>query len=193
MEHGLMVRSARLSPCGTYRYILRREWHPIIRCLGDDRVLVFLLLNPTTADHKEDDPTTRRCVEFARRDGYNAIHIVNLFAFRCPSPSELCMADDPIGPENDACIRAACAAGSRFVAGWGSNHWARGRLGRVGSILADLSFCCLGINGDGSPKHPLYVPGNTQFEPYSFPQPGEQPGPLNAQKHKSAKEGRGVS
>jgi hypothetical protein len=132
-------------------------------------MLTFLLLNPSTADHKVDDMTIRRCMRFAERDGFNAIQVVNLFAYRCTRQQDLAKVDDPVGPENDGYITAACRESTRMVVAWGSTFSARNRVEFVERLLAGVPLWCLGINHDGSPKHPLYVPGNTRFVPYVFP------------------------
>src|SRR5689334_20041621 len=74
-----IVKSAVLSPCGLYRYRLTRRW-------GDGPALLFVMLNPSTADATEDDPTIRRCTGFAKREGMPAIEVVNLFAWRATDP-----------------------------------------------------------------------------------------------------------
>jgi hypothetical protein len=167
------ARSARISPCGKYRYLLRREWSPLKADLLGRRVLTFVLLNPSTADHQIDDPTVRRCMRFAERDEFNALQVVNLFAYRCTFPHELALVEDPIGPENDMYITDACREATRIVVGWGSAHSARNRIEFIERLperlAAGMSFWCLGTNADGSPKHPLYVPGNTGFIPYVCP------------------------
>ncbi len=63
---------AEISPCGRYRYRLGRAWGPA------PRTMMFVMLNPSTADAYEDDPTIRRCVSFAKREGCTGIDVVNL-------------------------------------------------------------------------------------------------------------------
>ena len=91
-----MERSANFSRCRRYRYALWRRWAP-----GDDYGLL-VGLNPSTADHRRDDPTIRRCIGFARDWGYSGLCVANLFAFRATYPRDLFAADDPVGPRNDA-------------------------------------------------------------------------------------------
>ena len=96
-------RRAVFSRCKTYRYSLERLWEtetPVKR-------VVFIGLNPSTADHRVDDPTIRRCMGFAERWGYNALRVVNLFAYRTPYPEELKKAQDPVGPYNAKHLGAA--------------------------------------------------------------------------------------
>jgi len=56
--------SAVLSDCGKYRYLLERD----ISMLNRGTVL-FVMLNPSTADAENDDPTIRKCKGFADRLG----------------------------------------------------------------------------------------------------------------------------
>lgn len=72
-----MKNGAELSPCGTYRYTLTRQFRP-----NAPAPMVFVMLNPSTADASQDDPTIRRCLGFADREGYGAILVVNLYALR---------------------------------------------------------------------------------------------------------------
>ena len=97
-NEAVIRKSAILSDCGAYRYELRRTW--------DDRlpVLLWIGLNPSTADHIQDDPTNRRIAGFSRRWGYGGYVLANLFAYRSPDPKALKQARDPIGPENDTLL-----------------------------------------------------------------------------------------
>lgn len=147
-----------LSPCGSYRYFLWRrwsKWHPTLE--GD---MSFIMLNPSTADALKDDPTIRRCIGFAKRERCGGIQVVNLFAYRSPTPKDLLETGDPVGPENDNYIARQVYPGRPVILAWGSpNPKHRGRISEVYSIIKDKGWrvYCLGINSDGSPKHPLYL------------------------------------
>lgn len=93
-----MEKTAIISDCGRYRYQLGRTW-------SDGPIARFIMLNPSTADATEDDPTIRRCISFAKREGAGAISVVNLFAFRATKPADMMKATDPIGPENNDHLR----------------------------------------------------------------------------------------
>lgn len=156
------VRDAVISSCGLYRYRLTRDWD------GDKPRLGFIMLNPSTADHREDDPTIRRCMGFARRDGFGGIEVVNLFAFRATKPQVMRAAADPVGPENDDYIRALLGRGHPVIAAWGANGDYRGRDQAVLRLAretnrADLRH--LGLTAKGQPMHPLYRPGDQPFDP----------------------------
>ncbi len=162
----LIQRHATISPCGKYRYLLTREWADPLLMPTRACSLAFIMLNPSTADGMVDDPTIRRCMNFARREGYYGIAVVNLFAYRATDPKTVCFAKDPVGPNNDDYIKRCLSYGD-VIAAWGSEVFARSRAREVQKMLAGVAIKCLGMNKDGSPKHPLYVPKNTLFTPWS--------------------------
>ena len=165
----MTLRGASFSPCGLYRYSLTRSWEPTMFA-GPLRI-AWVMLNPSTADAARDDPTIRRVLDFSRREGANAVEIVNLFAFRATDPRWLCKATDPVGRDNNAAIRFAAAAAHRVVCAWGH----RGSLARrdvdVATMLDGVALECLGVNDDGSPRHPLYLRADTPLVPFRRPEP----------------------
>ena len=154
-----------ISPDGRYRYCLRR-WDsmasPSLR-----RRVVFVMLNPSTADALEDDPTIRRCVGFAQRWGSNQVDVVNLFAWRATKPMDLARAPDPVGPDNNWWISEVCAGQDcSIVAAWGS-HGAR-FLWRIPTVL-DLvgrEMQCLSVTKENQPGHPLMLPYASELKPW---------------------------
>lgn len=157
-----MNTPAIFSPCRRYRYALRREWNPLF---GHDYVL-FIGLNPSTADETQDDPTIRRCVDFAKRWGHSAYVMANLFAWRDTKPQNMKKAQEPVGTENDAHLLQLAAKASRIVAAWGKHGEYLDRQTDVLTLLAGFRLQCLTRNADGSPRHPLYVRANTDPVPY---------------------------
>lgn len=156
---------ADMSDCGTYRYTLGRRW-------ARGPVLTFLMLNPSTADSSTDDPTLRRCVSFATREGCGAIVVVNLFAYRATKPAELYAATDPIGPDNDtaliAAFRVAREHDQKVVAAWGAHPAATARTTAVLALPGmGTGLHALGTTSAGHPRHPLYVRGDTPLAPWS--------------------------
>jgi len=163
-----------LSPCGLYRYLLTRTWNP------DRGAVAFVMLNPSTADHRADDPTIRRCVAFADAWGYGRLVVVNLFALRATDPSELRRSADPIGPDNDYHIAGQCA-GRTVVAAWGgvASKWPHPKWAERARAVRKLigSTACvehLGLTADGCPKHPLArgkhrVPDGVKPQPFPPP------------------------
>jgi hypothetical protein len=146
---------------GWYRYSLWRAWsahHPRI---------VFILLNPSTADEQRNDPTIRRCIGFARAWKFGSMEVVNLFAHRATDARELLKIDDPVGEENNCYLIQAVERCSTVVVGWGIRGTLLGRDSQVLSLLAGRKDkFCLGITKDGQPRHPLYVKGDTILVPF---------------------------
>jgi len=162
--------SAVLSPCGRYRYRLDRS----VDLLGRGTV-GFCLHNPSTADADVDDPTTIRCIGFARAFGAARLVIVNPWAGRATRPRDLWAMADPVGPDNaryvaEAAAEIAVSCGF-MVAGWGAVTPPARLQDEVGDRLAFVamilraSACpvlALGVTRNGSPRHPLYVSRDTR-------------------------------
>jgi hypothetical protein len=144
--------SAVFDASGRYRYQLWRRWDPARPAVA------FVLLNPSAADARRDDPTIHRCVGFAQRLGFGSLCVVNLFAWRAAKPKDLFAAPDPVGPENDRHLADAARRASAVLVGWG-NHGSRG--GRDARALAILGrsrrLLCLGLTRARAPRHPLYL------------------------------------
>jgi hypothetical protein len=141
-------RSAVFSPCRVYRYSLWRRWSA-----GD--YAMFIGLNPSTADETNDDPTVRRCINFARSWGYGALCMTNIFAFRATDPADMKMVGDPVGPGNDDALNRLASGAGVVVAAWGVHGTHHGRHSAVRAMLPTLHF--LRLTKDGHPGHPLYL------------------------------------
>ena len=151
------ARGAIISDCGTYRYRLWRRWDAGPAC-------VFIMLNPSTADATNDDPTIRRCIGFAKREGCGSLEVVNLFAFRATSPADLKKAEDPVGPENDSYLQQAMFyAKGTVIAAWGAHGSYLNRDKDVRQLL-DEPLKCLGMTKTNAPKHPLYIKADQPLE-----------------------------
>lgn len=161
--------SARFSPCRKYRYELRRTWKPRAR------VMVFVGLNPSTADERTEDPTIRRILGFADDWGFGTLVMLNVFAFRSTDPKLLhdraARGREVVGPENDETIRRTFEVHrkDKLVIGWGAN----GRLLERGRDVASMALAlhrrpeCFGLTANGQPKHPLYLAASTKPLRYS--------------------------
>lgn len=151
---------------GNYRYHL---WRKVLNSSGIGSVL-FIMLNPSTADDVSNDPTIRRCLSFAARWGFETLEVCNLFALRSSDPAILRSSADPIGSKNDDFIDAAVSRSSRIIAAWGADKFAIERAKIVSSrFAAESRFHCLGTTLSGAPKHPLYVRGDVQPEAFRYP------------------------
>jgi hypothetical protein len=172
-------RGAEMSVNQRYRYALTRRWRE------QPGGLLWIMLNPSTADAMKDDATIRKCMGFARRWGYGQITVVNLFAFRSTDPDALMVANDPVGPDNDHWI-AKCAAEATGVAvGWGGSgppDMTCKRALAVQAILGESGVreaVCIGFTATGMPRHPSRPPYASELAVYwTFPAaavPGEPP------------------
>lgn len=164
--------SATFSPDRTYRYLLSRRLTTPRPPVED--VCVFVMLNPSTADAFQLDPTVRRCVGFARREGCDALYALNLFARRATRPVHLLDPGDPVGPDNDQALAWAMddLNPTLVVAAWGTGGPAAkltaARAAHVGRMLTiDGPIHCLGTTLSGAPRHPLYVKGDAKLEEWS--------------------------
>lgn len=155
-DSGLVTNGAEFSPCRTYRYALWRFW----LYQSDANCVAFIGLNPSTADENVNDPTIRRCIDFAKRWGYGGLYMLNLFAFRATDPAVMKAAADPIGPQNNEQLAYYQSRVGLVIAAWGKHGSHAGRASAIKGILRG-PLHCLGTNNDGSPKHPLYVKGDT--------------------------------
>jgi len=145
-----MKKGAQFSDCRKYRYALWRTWRE------DDHVM-FIGLNPSTADETQDDPTIRRCINYAKDWGFGGIYMLNLFAYRTTKPKELLKAEKPIGIENDAYLKMYHAKEGLNIACWGTRGVYKGRGDEVLSLLGKENLSCFGLTKNGQPKHPLYL------------------------------------
>ncbi|MEL7214875.1 MAG: DUF1643 domain-containing protein [Pseudomonadota bacterium] len=152
---------ATFSECEAYRYTLTRRW-------GEGPGVMFLMLNPSTADEFKNDPTVERCERRARGLGYGAFRVCNIFAFRATDPKVMRAAADPIGPHNDAAILDGCAWADAVVAAWGTHgaHLGRGPEVQAMLVRAGVTPLALGLSKDGHPKHPLYISYAVQPQPW---------------------------
>lgn len=145
-----MRGDAVFSRCRAYRYALWREWDPA------GPTVLFIGLNPSTADHRRDDPTIRRCIGFAQAWGFGRLAVGNIFAYRTPHPALLKRAASPVGRANDRWLRRLADEADLVVAAWGVHGAHRDRAAAVLRYLPRPR--CLGTTKDGAPRHPLYLP-----------------------------------
>lgn len=151
-----LIREARLSEDQRYRYTLLRRWGE--RAPG----VTWIMLNPSIADAEIDDPTIRRCMVFSQRFGYDAMLVVNLFAYRATDPQELLKVgpEAAVGPENGEWVRKACHRAGVIVAAWGAlRKPLLGPASAIAKIIEKDGFKlkCLGKTKEGQPRHPLYT------------------------------------
>jgi hypothetical protein len=161
-----ITRMAMISPGGLYRYWLGRRW-------GEGPRMVFVMLNPSTADGRQDDPTIRRCIGFAKREGCGGVEVVNLYALRATKPIHLLDTPDPEGPDNPLAWAQTLYPDERdgdeplgpVVAAWGAfDHPDLPESVALRGCSAPM--VCLGRTKEGRPRHPLYVRADQELEPW---------------------------
>jgi len=161
-------KGAAFSPCRRWRYKLWRIWSE------EERLLVVVGLNPSTADEAVDDPTSWRCIDFARRWDCGGLMLLNEFAFRATKPKDMLAADDPVGPGNkdafdDVLGNLRGRPAPLVLCAWGAHG---SHMDQDETVLGwlrdwpDITPMCLGLTKGGMPRHPLYMPKNATPTPY---------------------------
>lgn len=151
-----------------YRYRLTRRLLP-----GENSAVCWIMLNPSTADALEDDPTIRRVVGFSKLWGYNRVEVVNLFAYRATDPSLLARAHYPQGLENTRHIQDAIRESDQVIFAWGGSGRFAGvvRLDAakraVAHAMGGTPRLCLGQTMKCEPRHPLYLKKTTEPIPFT--------------------------
>lgn len=146
-----------------YRYTLLHSWRAMWE---EPRRVVWIALNPSTADENQLDPTLRRIKGFSADWGFNEFMMLNAFAFRATDPREMEAAADPIGPENDKYILQECEKAELIVCAWGTHCALGARHEKLLAMLRPYPIHYLRLTSGGYPSHPLYLPKNLQ--PISF-------------------------
>ena len=158
-----MDNPCHFSPDRRHRYSLVHRWNPLF----GDRLILWIGLNPSTADEAQLDPTLTRIATFSKREGFDGFWMANLFALRTPYPEEMMAAPDPVGPENDTALLAAADRCERIVAAWGACGVYQARADAVAHLFTGRELWCLGTTQEGHPRHPLYVAGKQALIPWT--------------------------
>lgn len=149
---------AKFSPCRRWRYLLWRCWDEARPAAN------FLMLNPSTADELQLDPSCTRARNYAERWGFGALIVTNLFGWRATEPNDMKAVPDPVGKGNDAAILRAAEACALVVCAWGNHGAHLERSSRVLALLREkrVALNYLKLNSSGEPAHPLYLKGSLQ-------------------------------
>lgn len=167
---GGVDRRTVFSHCRRYRFALWREFYsvraiepPLLPVEGNEahNYLMVIGLNPSTADETNDDPTIRRCIGFAKRWGFGALCMTNLFALRATDPEVMKADPAPTGDTNDDHLWTLAKGAGMILAAWGKDGNHKDRAAEVLTMLESFPIHALAINKDGTPKHPLYVRADT--------------------------------
>ena len=147
---------AEFSECHKYRYALWRIWD------ASKPFVMFIGLNPSTANETTDDNTIRRVKSFAHKWGYGGVYMMNCFAYISTDPNVLI--DKANDPEhyylNNTWLMEIKLKCSEVIFAWGSFDIVK-QMSRDQELIEMFPKAkALIINQDGSPRHPLYVPNN---------------------------------
>jgi hypothetical protein len=153
-------KGALLSKDKRYRYLLTRRLD--YRRKG---TVVFVMLNPSTADHITDDQTIKAVKHFGVANGFSHLKVVNLMALRTAYPKELRLADDPYGPHNEDIVEQTLAGADRVVVAWGAHDLAPfPRVFDLFPVIIGAEPWCLGLTKYGHPRHPCRIDYDTPLE-----------------------------
>jgi hypothetical protein len=138
-----------------YRFSLWRIWNQ------PAGLVMFIGLNPSTADESQNDRTIQRVEGIVRHWGYGGFYMMNLFPLVSPYPERLkefleTPFHDIEDRENDFWIEKISARCCMTVFAWGNFKEAKERAKILEGMFPDAH--ALYINKNGSPKHPLYCP-----------------------------------
>jgi hypothetical protein len=167
-EPNYIRTGATFSPCKRYRYTLLREWSSLSDKEG---YVLFIMLNPSTADEYQLDPTVRRCLGYAMDWGYRKMHVANIFALRSTDPKHLYdsvefngekyVPTDPVGIDNNKCICTEVENADLVIAAWGSHGIYKNRGKDVMDMISKIKdIYYLKLTKGNVPGHPLYLKGN---------------------------------
>ena len=146
-----------------YRYTLERD----SKYSGGLGTVLFICLNPSTADETVNDPTVRRCLGYTERWGYDRLLVGNAFAYRATDPKVMRAAADPVGSDNDVWLLAMVGEAQRVVCAWGANCAHQHRENRLIELLSGFDHLyALGLTAAGFPRHPLYMRANVEPVPF---------------------------
>lgn len=147
------------GPGDCYRYRLSRTWGPGPACL-------LVMMNPSTADHRHDDPTVAKVRRMAAAWGFGTLLVGNVHAYRCTDQARLAEAADPCGPDNDAHLLGMAAEAAMIVMAYGTPKIAalQARGPAVARMLTEAGHTlhALRLSAAGVPWHPLYLPDSTR-------------------------------
>lgn len=157
------------GPNDCYRLILTRKWinlfNPHTRLPRN--FIMWICMNPSVASATDNDPTVARIEDFSMRWDFDGLVLVNVCDFRATKPDALLAPGMvPCSKGNLPLIRNTAKEAQRIVCAWGNLHrdLVHYAVDVESALRADgHTLYALGTNAGGSPKHPLYVKGDTKL------------------------------
>ena len=149
-----MIREAEFSIDKKERYSLKREWDK------SKNKILYIMLNPSKADDKKDDPTIRRLINFTKKFNYGGFLVGNIFTKITPNPKEIDKSKGISGRNLEELLKLINTV-DQIVYAWGNTI-------EEPQFLKELVLSpkCFGKNFNGTPKHPLYLPKNSKLTAY---------------------------
>ena len=149
-----MIREASFSIDKKERYSLAREWDK------SKNKILYIMLNPSKADDKKDDPTIRRLINFTKKFNYGGFLVGNIFTKITPNPKEIDKSKGISGRNLEELLKLINTV-DQIVYAWGNTI-------EEPQFLKELVLSpkCFGKNFNGTPKHPLYLPKNSKLTAY---------------------------
>lgn len=155
---------ATFSTCRNYRFLLWRIWDET------KPLVMFIGLNPSTANEGSEDPTIRRVKSIASNLRYGGFYMMNLFPLVSTDPARLSEfyhtpfheIEEKANYEHLKFHASQC---KDIVFAWGNFKIAESKSKEVIEMFPGAY--ALHINNNGSPKHPLYCKSDSQLIPFN--------------------------
>lgn len=114
----------------------------------------------------KEDPTIRRCIDFAGREKCGSLIVTNLYALCSTDPAALWRTPNPVGFDNDRWLLDIATSCELVICAWGNygarpavcDREPRGAGVKARLLKAGVKLYCLGLTKECQPEHPLYVP-----------------------------------
>lgn len=156
------MNTAIISDCGKYRYYLERN----VSSKNNDKLL-FIMLNPSTANAEINDNTIRRCLRIADNLNFGKLSVINLFSYRTTKPDNLRAVGDLYGEKYSEYTTQAIQDADKIIVAWGKFGLYRDRdKDFMLTYLKDKEVFALKLNKNGTPIHPLFSPSNSELIPF---------------------------
>lgn len=145
------------SDCHKYRFVLWRVWDNSLP------KLMFIGLNPSTANEIKPDATITRLIGLVKHFRYGGFYMLNLFTFISAHPLDLLTCENPTFQANEF-LNLYAEKSEKIVFAWGNFKQAKERSKEVINMFPGAY--CLIKNMDGSPRHPLYIKSDVELIKY---------------------------
>lgn len=152
----MLTSDAGISSCKRFRWWLYRDIIPTIQ--KDYGLIVWVMMNPSTADHSKNDPTINRIMAYSRGWGYSGLLVLNIYAIRSTQQANI---KGQVGSRNDWWLSTIFEFARKkdvpIVCAWGVKHKDRGDEVRSIAKRVGKKLLCLELSTNAEPKHPLYL------------------------------------